>query len=69
MADWRSVAKAAILGDGHVSQKEVDFLRKAILEDGRISKSEAAFVLEIKQEAKTAVKALDELIAELGLEA
>ncbi len=69
MADWRSVAKAAILGDGHVSQKEVDVLRKAILEDGHISKSEAAFVLEIKQEAKTSVQALDELIAELGLEA
>lgn len=67
MADWRAVAKAAILGDGHVSQKEVAILRKAILEDGHISKPEAALLLEIKKEAKSSVKALDDLIAECGL--
>ena len=64
MAEWRKVAKAFALGDGHVSQKEVAVLRKELLADGKISKSELDFLRELKQEAKTTVQALDELIAE-----
>lgn len=64
MAEWRKVAKAFALGDGHVSQKEVRMLREALLADGSISKSELEFIKEIKAEAKTSVQALDELIAE-----
>ena len=64
MADWRKVAKGFALGDGHVSTKEVDLLRTLVLKDGDVSKSELDFLQEIKAEAKTAVKALDELIAE-----
>jgi DNA-binding transcriptional regulator WhiA len=64
MAEWRKVAKAFALGDGHISQKEVATLRQALLADGSISKSEMDFLLEIKQEAKTTVAALDELIQE-----
>lgn len=64
MAEWRNVAKAFALGDGHISQKEVGILRQAIFADGRISKSELDFLQEIKQEAKTAVKDLDVLIAD-----
>jgi uncharacterized tellurite resistance protein B-like protein len=64
MADWRKVAKAFAVGDGHVSQKEVGILRQALLADGDISKSELDFLKEIKKEAKTSVAALDELIQE-----
>jgi hypothetical protein len=64
MADWRKVAKAFALGDGHISEKEVNLLRKTILDDGKVSKSELQFLQEIKQEAKTAVKSLDVLLAD-----
>lgn len=64
MAEWRKVAKGMALGDGHVSTKEVDLLRELILKDGEVSKSELDFLKEIKAEAKTAVKVLDDLIAE-----
>ena len=64
MAEWRKVAKVMALGDGHVSQKEVEILREVILKDAKISKSEIDFLQEIKTEAKTTVKALDELITD-----
>ncbi|MFZ1342427.1 hypothetical protein [Thiothrix eikelboomii] len=64
MAEWRKVAKGFVLGDGHISTKEVDLLRTLVLKDGEVSKSELEFLQEIKAEAKTAVKALDTLIEE-----
>lgn len=64
MAEWRKVAKAFALADGHITQKEVQVLRKEILADGAISKSEMDFLLEIKAEAASSVKLLDELIDE-----
>lgn len=64
MAEWRKVAKAFALGDGHVSQKEVAVLREQIFADGHISKSELDFLREIKAEAKSSVQLLDELIAD-----
>ena len=62
MAEWRQVAKVCALGDGHISNKEVDILRKVILADGTANKSELAFLKEIKAEAKSSVQALDTLI-------
>ncbi|HPY39802.1 MAG TPA: hypothetical protein PLM98_04750 [Thiolinea sp.] len=64
MAEWRKVAKGFALGDGHVSIKEVDMLRTLVLKDGDVSKSELEFLQEIKAEAKSSVKALDDLITE-----
>ncbi|MFI3189618.1 hypothetical protein BCS42_05605 [Crenothrix sp. D3] len=64
MAEWRKVAKAFALGDGHISQKEVETLRVQLLADGAVSKSELDFLLEIKAEATSAVKLLDDLIAD-----
>ena len=64
MAEWRKVAKAFVLGDGHISQKEVNILRQELFADGRISKSEMDFLYEIKRDAKTSVKLLDDLIAD-----
>lgn len=64
MAEWRKVAKAFVLGDGHISEKEVILLRREFFEDGHISKSELDFLHEIKKDAKTAVKLLDTLISD-----
>lgn len=64
MAEWRKVAKAFALADGHISQKEVDILRQQLLADGVVSKSELDFLLEIKAAAKSSVKLLDDLIAD-----
>ncbi len=62
MAEWRQVAKVCALGDGHISNKEVDILRAIILADGSANKSELSFLQEIKAEAKTSVQTLDVLI-------
>ena len=64
MAEWRKVAKAFALADGHITQKEVEILRKEILADNAVSKSEMDFLHELKAEAKSSVKLLDEFIAE-----
>ena len=64
MAEWRKVAKAFALADGHITQKEVDILRQQILADDNVSKSELDFLHELKAEAKSTVKLLDELIAD-----
>jgi CRISPR/Cas system CMR subunit Cmr6 (Cas7 group RAMP superfamily) len=62
MAEWRKVAKALALTDGHIQEKEVNILREAIFKDNAISQSELDFLKELKSEAKTAVKSLDKLI-------
>jgi hypothetical protein len=62
MAEWRKVAKAFALGDGHISEKEVNVLRESLFADNKISKSELDFLNELKTEAKSHVKALDTLI-------
>ncbi len=64
MADWRKVAKAFALGDGHISQKEVQVLRDEFFADEHISQRELDFLYEVKEEAKSAVQTLDELIAD-----
>lgn len=64
MAQWRDVAKAFALAEGHITQKEVNILRQTLLADGKVSKSELDFLKEIKAEAKSAVQLLDELIAD-----
>ena len=64
MAEWRKVAKAFALADGHISQKEVSVLREQLLVDNHVSKSELDFLHEIKAEAKSSVQLLDQLIAD-----
>lgn len=68
MAQWRTVAKAFALADGHVTQKEVTILREQIFADDHISKSELSFLHEIKAEAKSSVHLLDELITDCEAE-
>lgn len=55
MADWRKVAKAAILADGSIGEREFHFLVRQFADDGVISKDELEFLLELRNEAKSAV--------------
>lgn len=64
MADWRKIAKAFALRDGHISEKEVELMRKAFFDDDHISQRELDFLHEIKNEARSSVMMLDELIEE-----
>ena len=64
MADWRKVAKAFALRDGHVSTKEVDIMRETFFDDDHISQREVDFLYEIKKEGKSSVLELDKLIEE-----
>jgi uncharacterized tellurite resistance protein B-like protein len=55
MADWRKVAKALVLADGYIEEKETEILRRELLADGIINKSEAEFLIEVRNSAKKAV--------------
>lgn len=62
MADWRKVAKAFALGDGHVSEREVEILRGEFFADEKITKQELEFLYELKRSARSTVKAFDQLV-------
>ncbi len=64
MADWRKVAKAFALRDGHISEKEVALMRETFFDDDYISQRELDFLYEVKKEARSAVLELDKLIEE-----
>jgi hypothetical protein len=64
MADWKKVAKVAILGDGRIDTREVNILRDSLFADGSINKSELEFLQEIRLECKTSVKAFSDLFIE-----
>ena len=57
MADWKKVAKAVILADGYIEEKETAILKKEILSDGVVSKSEAEFLIDLRNSAPKAVQA------------
>jgi len=56
MADWRKLAKEALLADGRIDTREVEILRKALFADQRIDKSELEFLAELRKAAKSTVK-------------
>ena len=64
MADWRKVAKAFALRDGHISEKEIQVMRETFFDDDHISSREVDFLYELKKEARSAVLELDKLIEE-----
>ncbi|MBA4188859.1 MAG: hypothetical protein C0467_12750 [Planctomycetaceae bacterium] len=55
MADWKKLAKAVILADGYIEEKETDIIRKELLADGVINKSEAEFLVDLRNSAPKAV--------------
>jgi hypothetical protein len=61
MADWKKLAKAALLADGRIDTKEVEIIRKAMLADGRVDKAELEFLADLKKSATSAVRAFNEM--------
>jgi hypothetical protein len=64
MADWKKLAKAALLADGHIDTKEVEIIRKELLADERIDKSELEFLADLRNSAKSTVRVFVELFLE-----
>lgn len=61
MADWKKLAKAALLSDGKIDTKEVEIIKKELLADGKIDASEAEFLISLRKHATGTVKAFDDL--------
>ena len=55
MADWQKTAKAFLLADGGIDDREVAVLRKELFADGKIDDVEIDFLLELKRDAKRLV--------------
>ena|SRR5436190_3770845 len=55
MADWKKTAKAFLLADGGIDDREVAVLRKEVFADGRADETEVDFLLELKRDAKRLV--------------
>lgn len=64
MAEWRKLAKAAILIDNRIDTREVELLRENFWADNKINLSELDFLQELRKECKTAVKAFSEFFIE-----
>ncbi|VTS06687.1 TerB family tellurite resistance protein [Tuwongella immobilis] len=64
MADWKKVAKAALLSDGRIDTKEVEILKEYIFADGKVDKSELDFLAELKHGSTGSVRAFSELFLE-----
>jgi hypothetical protein len=62
MADWRKLAKAFLLADGRIDEKEVGLLRRELFADGRIDKSELEFILDVKRSATSCVRLFHQLV-------
>ena len=52
MADWKKMAKAILLADGAIDEREVAALRKEMFADGRIDDIELEFLLDLRHSAK-----------------
>jgi len=61
MAEWRKLAKLALLADGRIDTREVQILREALFADGRIDRSELEFLKELRNEAKSCVRPFTDL--------
>jgi hypothetical protein len=61
MAEWKKVAKRALLLDGRIDLKETAVIREEIFADGRVDKSELEFLFSLRKEAESCVEAFNEL--------
>jgi hypothetical protein len=57
MADWKKTAKAFLLADGSIDDREVAVLRKEMFADGKVDDIELDFLLELRRDAKRLVPA------------
>jgi hypothetical protein len=64
MADWKYTAKAFLLADGGIDDREVGVLRKELFADGKIDDVEMDFLMELKRDAKRLVPGFHFLMIE-----
>jgi hypothetical protein len=55
MTDWKKLARALVLADGEITDRETTIIRRELLADGIIHKSEAEFLIDLRNSAKSAV--------------
>jgi uncharacterized membrane protein YebE (DUF533 family) len=65
MADWKRMAKALILADGYIEEKETEIVKKEMLADGVINKSEAEFLVDLRNSAPRAVAKFHQFVFEV----
>src|SRR5262245_24873301 len=51
MADWKKTARAFLLADGAIDEREVVVLRKELFADGKVDEVEMDFLLELRNAA------------------
>jgi hypothetical protein len=61
MADWKKLAKKALLADGRIDLKETALIRDEIFADNRVDKSELEFLFGLRKEAESCVASFTEL--------
>ena len=64
MADWKKTAKAILLADGAIDEREVAVLRKELFADGKVDDIELDFLLELKRDAQRVVPEFHFLVIE-----
>ena len=61
MADWKKVARRALLADGRIDLKETAIVKEEIFADDRVDKSELEFLFSLRKEAESCVQAFTDL--------
>ena len=56
MANWRNLAKAALLADGKIDDTEVKILRKELYADGKIDAEVVQFLIDLRNTAQKKAK-------------
>jgi hypothetical protein len=57
MADWKKVARRALLSDGRIDLKETAIVKEEIFADDKVDKSELEFLFSLRKEAESCVQA------------
>lgn len=65
MADFKRLARALILADGYIQDKETELIRAELVADGVIRKPEAEFLLDLRKSAPKAVPKFHQLVFEV----
>jgi hypothetical protein len=64
MADWRKMAKAILLADGTIDEREVAAIRKELFADGTIDDTELEFLFDLRNQAKGVKASFNMLLVE-----
>ena len=64
MADWQKMAKAILLADGTIDEREVVAIRKELFADGTIDDIELEFLFELRNQAKGVKTSFNVLLGE-----